>query len=57
MANEKCNSSACSNWSLGVISDKFEKHIKKLGVEIATDVIQKIALLGSARILRKVLSL
>ena len=43
--------------ALGVISDKFEKHIKKLGVKIAIDVIQKTALLGSARILRKVLSI
>ena len=43
--------------ALGVISNKFEKHIKKLGVKIATDVIQKTALLGSARILRKVLSI
>ena len=43
--------------ALGVISDKFEKHIKKLGVKIATDVIQKTALLGAARILRKVLSI
>ena len=42
--------------ALGVISDKFEKHIKKLGVKIAID-IQKTALLGSARILRKVLSI
>ena len=43
--------------ALGVISDKFEKHIKKLGVKFAIDVIQKTALLGSARILRKVLSI
>ena len=27
--------------ALGVISDKFEKHIKKLRVKIATDAIQK----------------
>ena len=43
--------------ALGVISDKFEKHFELLGVKIATDFIQKTALLGSARILRKVLSL
>ena len=42
--------------ALGIISEKFEKHIKKLGVKITIDVIQKTALLGSARILRKVLS-
>ena len=43
--------------ALGVISGKFVQHIKKLGVKIAIDVIQKTALLGSARILRKVLSI
>ena len=43
--------------ALGAISDKFERHIEKLGVKIAIDIIQKTALFGSARILRKVLSL
>ena len=43
--------------ALGVISDKFERYIKKLDVKIAIEVIQKTALLGTAMLLRKVLSL
>ena len=43
--------------ALGVISDKFERYMKKLDVKIAMEIIQKTALLGTARILRKVLSL
>ena len=43
--------------ALGVISDKFERYIKKLDVKIAMEVIQKTALLGTAMLLRKVLSL
>ena len=36
---------------LGVISDKFERHIEKLGVNVAIDIIQKTALLVSTKIL------
>ena len=43
--------------ALGVISDKFERYMEKLEVKIAIEIIQKTALLGTARILRKVLSL
>ena len=43
--------------ALGVISDKFERYIEKLDVKIAMEIIQKAALLGTARILRKILSL
>ena len=43
--------------ALGVISDKFERYMEKLDVKIAMEIIQKKALLGTARILRKVLSL
>ena len=43
--------------ALGVISDMFERHIKKLDVKIAMEIIQKAALLGTAMLLRKVLSL
>ena len=43
--------------ALGVISDKFKRYMEKLDVKIATEIIQKTALLGTARILRKVLSL
>ena len=43
--------------ALGVISDMFARHIKKLDVKIAMEIIQKAALLGTAMLLRKVLSL
>ena len=43
--------------ALGAISDKFDKHTEEIGVKIRLQVIQKTALLGTARILRKVLSL
>ena len=43
--------------ALGVISDKFERYMEKMDVKIATAIIQKTALLGTAGILRKVLSL
>ena len=43
--------------ALGVISDMFEKNIKKLCVMIAMGIIQKTALLGTAMLLQKVLSL
>ena len=43
--------------AFGVISDKFERYMEKLDVKIAMEIIQKTALLGTARILRKVLSL
>ena len=43
--------------ALGAISDKFERYMEKMDVQIATAIIQKMALLGTARILRKVLLL
>ena len=43
--------------ALGPVSDKFDKHIEKLGTTIRLEVIQKTALLGTARLLRNVLSL
>ena len=43
--------------ALGAISDKFDKHTEEIGVQIRLQVIQKTALLGTARILRNVLSL
>ena len=42
--------------ALGAISDKFDKHTEEIGVQIRLQVIQKTALLGTARILRNVLS-
>ena len=43
--------------ALGVISEKFERYMEKLDVKIAMEIVQNTALLGTARILRKVLSL
>lgn len=43
--------------ALGAISDRFEKHMKNVEVKIRLQVIQKTVLLGTPRILRKVLSL
>ena len=42
--------------ALGAVSDKFDKHIEKLGTTIRLEVIQKTALLGTARLLTNVLS-
>ena len=41
--------------ALGTITTKFEKYIESLGIEIRTEYIQKSALLGPTRIIRKVL--
>ena len=43
--------------ALGAASDKFDKHIEKLGTTIRLEEIPKTALLGTARLLRNVLSL
>ena len=43
--------------ALGAASDNFDKHIEKLGNTIRFEVIQETALLGTARLLRNVLSL
>ena len=42
--------------ALGAITTKFEKNIGSLGIEIRIEHLQKSALLGTARIIRKVLS-
>ena len=41
--------------ALGTINTKFETYIKKIGIECPTELLQKACLLGTARILRKVL--
>ena len=41
---------------LGTIATKFEKYIESLGIEIRLQHVQKSALLGTAGIIRKVLS-
>ena len=43
--------------ALGAVSDMFDKHMGKLDVTIRVEVIRKTALLVTARLLRKVLSL
>ena len=42
--------------ALGTITIKFEKYIESLGIEVRIEHVQKSALLGAARIIRKVLS-
>ena len=41
---------------LGAITTKFEKYIESLEIEIRIEHVQKLALLGAARIIRKVVS-
>ena len=41
--------------ALGVISNRLDARLEKLGVTIRTGLLQKTALLGTARILRKLL--
>ena len=43
--------------ALGAVSVNFKEHMKRIGVNVRLEVIQKIALLGTTKILRKVLSL
>ena len=43
--------------ALGAVSVNFKEYMKRIGVNMRLDVIQKTALLGTAKILRKVLSL
>ena len=43
--------------ALGAISVNFKECMKRIGVNVKLEVIQKTALLGTAKILRKVLSL
>ena len=41
--------------ALATITTKFDKYIESLGIEIRIEHVQKSALLGTARIIRKVL--
>ena len=56
--NEKglCDSYCSIIGALGTIATKFEKYIESLGIEIRIEHVQKSALLGTARIIMKVLS-
>ena len=42
--------------ALGTIKTQFEKYIESLGIEIRIEHVQKSAMLGTARIIRQVLS-
>ena len=42
---------------LGSVSAEFDRKIRKLGITCSVGVMQKTALLGTARILRKVLEM
>ena len=41
--------------ALGTITNRTQLWLKKIGVEVRVELMQKTALLGTARILRKVL--
>ena len=41
--------------ALGVITENLTKHLKTVGVTTKTELLQKVALLGTARLLRKLL--
>ena len=41
--------------ALGVVSKRFDAWLEKLGITIRMELLQKTALLGTARILRKLL--
>ena len=43
--------------ALQAVSVNFKKYMKQIGVKVSLEVIQKTALLGTAKILRKALSL
>ena len=43
--------------ALGAVSVNFKEYVKRIGVNVRLEVVQKTALLGTAKILRKVLSL
>ena len=43
--------------ALGVVSKNFEKHVKKFEIGACVEIMQKIAVLGTARLSRKILSL
>ena len=43
--------------AIAAVSVNFKEYMKRMGVNVRLEVIQKTALLGTAKILRKVLSL
>ena len=57
MEIEKCRNCPCSDRGLGSVSVGFDRWMGKLGIKCNVGVMQKSALLGTARILRKVLEM
>ena len=55
MVPSKSNCHSSCSWCIGCVTKDAEQCIEKIGIKIRTEVIQKTALLGTARILRKVL--
>ena len=53
MGNEESRSDSNSSSALGGVSKTLDKWIEKLGIHIRVELLQKTALLGTARILRK----
>ena len=43
--------------ALGMVTNQFQNRIGKLGITIKTEMLQKRALLGTARIIRRVMSM
>ena len=43
--------------ALGTVTKQFEKWIQKLDLEITVEMLQKLCLLGTARIIQKVLDM
>ena len=44
-------------WALGTVTKHFEKWIEKLDLDLTIEALQKACLLGTARIIRKVLDM
>ena len=53
--NSSNNNNNNNNNALGVVRKRLDAWLEKLGVTIRTGLLQKTALLGTARILRKLL--
>ena len=51
------NNNNTNNNNNNINNNNFKEYMKRIGVNVRLDVIQKTALLGTAKILRKVLSL
>ena len=48
---------SCGSGALGTIPKALEKHLKEIRTSVRVELLQKAALLGTARILRKTLEI